>query len=972
MCYEHQQFVESLLSTAESPLKKAKVDAYDTDSDDGVCYPEQVYHQPTGHRTEPLQKSFFTFASRAGASRVCPLKPWDKLEQTTKERKASTARNLIETMLELMVPDNTDEFRQLVEHKFFEMEKWTTGSKKDLDEIMSEISVQYYAAEDKQNRIVILSLVANSVSYSNIETYIPDLTPYMYTKAKKFARRIRDTKLLSSIDKQQPTEKYNHLAVEALVEFITSPTVMIGLPFGIRKVKLSDGTKIEIPDSIRQQTATEIIEMYTKIIKAFDGLHQILDTWKNLQLFEVDTIKMMKSHLFEFAQYLRTDYRLHVKNYSRIADHCANFALSDPENPKLAASCLNGPQKHTHDVKCDRCEKGNTILDKIEAHAKELTNEETQLSALPISNDFDTNFLEKCQEDVLQIGLYRKDILEMKKHMLRAATTNMERQDIIGKLKDNEALITLDFAQKFLPKWHREKQSSYFGKKGISYHISHVAARIGDIYVQHSFVHIYEGSISQDSQVVVLTMAHFLKELKKVGIEKVFLRSDNAGAYHSASTIGSLHWLMAESGVKIGSYSFSEAQNGKSSSDRDANRVKRRVKDYINQGHDVTTSEEFFKALENNPPNGISVYQGSVIVSKEGETKWPGISKLNYFSMEDNGIRARRYGDIGEGILVEKSKLIPVKRTSKFFEAGFTATNIDSKNEREAVLKSLPTKFWYYPKCTKTSTCVKEDESISQEVEEDVSINPIGGLYVCPQNGCSASYLKITNLQNHILRGQHSITPERMTGLDYAMRIFSRKLEDAGDTNICPIVGQAVEKLKETNAEVKLQTGWALPEKQTRTPYGKNVITFLIECFNKGEVEKKPMNPVIVSGMMRVAKNADGSKRFAVHEMKTPAQITSYFSNESAKRKKASSQGSSTSPPATKPGPKHRRSSGSQNAQDAMGKSVEEFEDFIEDQEVHFEAGLNRYMDSAKFWTESDEFMNAIISKKKEIFIGTS
>ncbi|PIC29994.1 hypothetical protein B9Z55_021385 [Caenorhabditis nigoni] len=278
-------------------------------------------------------------------------------------------------------------------------------------------------------------------------------------------------------------ERYNKEAVEAFIGFITSVFC-------------------------DQKRSTQCVDYFIAMgMESFDGLHSILDGWKDLGLLEFDTVKQMKTELYHAAQYLRTDYRLHVKKTSRVADHCAVYALSDPDDLALAESCSNGPDAHAHDVKCDRCERTKAILDVIEEHAKEFLDEKEKDVAHPDADDAD------------------------------------------------------------------------------NYHISHVTACVEkDYFAQHSFVHIYDGSVTQDSRLVVVTIAHFLKELKNVGINKVFLRSDNAGAYHSALTIGSLYWLEEETEMAIGAYTFSESQNGKSSSDRDANRVKRRVMEYVNKG----------------------------------------------------------------------------------------------------------------------------------------------------------------------------------------------------------------------------------------------------------------------------------------------------------------------------------------------------------------------------------------------------
>ena len=114
-------------------------------------------------------------------------------------------------------------------------------------------------------------------------------------------------------------------------------------------------------------------------------------------------------------------------------------------------------------------------------------------------------------------------------------------------LEEGDALITLDWAQKYEPLHAREKQSQYYGKAGFSYHISHAVTKIGGEFKQHTSMHVISKPIKQvspashgrikitlqDATSVFLLLEHFLTELKENGIRRVVVRSDNAGVLHS-------------------------------------------------------------------------------------------------------------------------------------------------------------------------------------------------------------------------------------------------------------------------------------------------------------------------------------------------------------------------------------------------------------------------------------------------------
>lgn len=88
---------------------------------------------------------------------------------------------------------------------------------------------------------------------------------------------------------------------------------------------------------------------------------------------------------------------------------------------------------------------------------------------------------------------------------------------------------------KFLPRKYRESQSDWFGKRGISWHISVVVRRRANQFESQGFVHIIQ-NCTQGSSAVVSIMAHILRTLKSEHpeINQAFFRQDNAGCYHSS------------------------------------------------------------------------------------------------------------------------------------------------------------------------------------------------------------------------------------------------------------------------------------------------------------------------------------------------------------------------------------------------------------------------------------------------------
>uniref|UniRef100_A0A914XN95 Uncharacterized protein n=1 Tax=Plectus sambesii TaxID=2011161 RepID=A0A914XN95_9BILA len=226
------------------------------------------------------------------------------------------------------------------------------------------------------------------------------------------------------------------------------------------------------------------------------------------------------------------------------------------------------------------------------------------------------------------VNASEKDGLEVTPNVDYAGTASLD-QPIAG-----YSGLTLDWAMKWLPKKARETQKDFFGKKGISWHITHVLRRDPQDgkFKQRTLVHITDQDL-QDADAVVAILKHVLEDLKLFGVKSIFLRSDNAGFKHSIKTLGTLQKISKETDVFISRYTFSESQAGKSSCDRMAAVVKRKLRDYIDQGKDVTTGFEFIKAMDSETQvNGMKFLFGQIENSGSGrKTKKPSIPK-NYLS----------------------------------------------------------------------------------------------------------------------------------------------------------------------------------------------------------------------------------------------------------------------------------------------------------------------------------------------------
>jgi len=162
--------------------------------------------------------------------------------------------------------------------------------------------------------------------------------------------------------------------------------------------------------------------------------------------------------MIDCRQYLITDYKIHVKKNSRVADHCAQHSLSEPLNENLQQLCSqnNDNERHLHDQLCENCENCKSFLSDLGDTVQAMIDTEM---AREIKN---VNQLRKLEESLLEIVESEKKIMELKKHIVRSFWSEMQRRKIIENLNPSTALLTLDWAQKILPQRHLESQKASF------------------------------------------------------------------------------------------------------------------------------------------------------------------------------------------------------------------------------------------------------------------------------------------------------------------------------------------------------------------------------------------------------------------------------------------------------------------------------------------------------------------------------
>ena len=365
----------------------------------------------------------------------------------------------------------------------------------------------------------------------------------------------------------------NRAKVDHFIEFSNRPYFYQDVSYGTRVLKLESGERITMPNVIRTVTKSTLISEYQKHCRetefsplsratlfrildveeasqrkslhgldntaadgssAFDSIENILNSLQQASNEKISWYEETRKSLRASKKYLKTDFRVHCKETESLCpDHCRKYALSDSENKELQELC-----NHQHTVVCDQCQRLTQVLIDIER-------------VIHTCQEFYGN---DQKEDILHdFGLAKNTILAWKAHILRSENQECGKQAVLETLDDSSMLVVLDWAMKFLQMRYRDKQSDWFGKRGLSWHVSSVIHRDKSAtYTIKSYVHHFD-SCTQDWYTVVSILEDLFKTLKRDQpvVEKAFLRSDEAGCYHNSELIAAVQDIGKREGIKL-------------------------------------------------------------------------------------------------------------------------------------------------------------------------------------------------------------------------------------------------------------------------------------------------------------------------------------------------------------------------------------------------------------------------------------
>ena len=439
----------------------------------------------------------------------------------------------------------------------------------------------YKQVPSKTLKTQILSIYALRFTVSELKEMhatFEKLSDRQIKKARSHAKRVGAGFLVEKVP-------YHRVCIDAtklehFLTFVDQPYFYQDVSFGTRKVRLESGQEMIMPNVVRTVGRSTMIKQYQqrcseeefeplsratlyRILKVreasqrkplqglddtaargaegFDILVNVVDELERCGASH-EWCEGSRNHLRDSRRYLKTSYRAHCRDDcdNQCADHCRSYALSNAPNKELDSPCT-----HFHTWQCDECDLLTSTLGHILAKIRE--SDEVQF--------YSQDQLEDTFYDANQA---KKMVLQWKAHILRVENQDRGKTSAVNSLQQDTVFIVLDWAMKFTQLKYREKQSEWFGKQGMNWHVSCVLSKptdsTGKLEVK-SYVHLFN-SCAQESPTVYAIIIHLLKKVKAVSphVTKAFLRSDGAGCYHSNNLIASLQQSLSHTGIKVMRY----------------------------------------------------------------------------------------------------------------------------------------------------------------------------------------------------------------------------------------------------------------------------------------------------------------------------------------------------------------------------------------------------------------------------------
>ena len=179
---------------------------------------------------------------------------WDIVADRTKRYYTKKARDVVSAALEEIAPNDAGKLWNSIANATYLNEENPDVM------LLDALAECYNSASHWSTRRQILSIMADKVSFKTLQRWIPGLTRYRFNIARhhQFLHG-RGSPVLTSCSARMyvSTKQLDHF-----LDFITSGHIIQDLPFGTRKLTLSNKEEIHVPNVVRIVIPERIIQQY--------------------------------------------------------------------------------------------------------------------------------------------------------------------------------------------------------------------------------------------------------------------------------------------------------------------------------------------------------------------------------------------------------------------------------------------------------------------------------------------------------------------------------------------------------------------------------------------------------------------------------------------------------------------------------------------------------------------------------------
>lgn len=657
-------------------------------------------------------------------------------------------------------------------------------------------------------------------------------------KAEHFLDFLFDTGLLQDVAYGTTTLKYDsgdkQTVAHSVLTALKNHVVYAYMKYcdDVSFAHLSRSTLLKIISAIKpsQRRALGGLDNTTANgLEAVDGLITVIKDDRN----DFQNVKLLCDKLQSGKRYIKVGFKVHCVE-SPCATHCCTFALSDADED-LRREC-----DHEHAMTCVECNEIVETLDKILSEANRIDNDEL----------------------LYDVKRYIDSVLEWIRHSLRGVQQDKAKHAGFEICReDNEYAFWLrDWAQKVLPLSFREKQSDYFGKKGMSLHIDVFFQKenSGNLCKLVYFTVIFR--CDQDMLSTLNVADHVLNQYRKDNpkVKKLLTKSDNAGCYAAASTFEAEYRICKKYGIELVRHDFNEPQCGKDQADRESAVARKLMRAYVDAGNDLLDASDVKSAIEyqGGVPNAkVSVIEIDKSRTEVTNVKIPNSQSIHSVRFYNDHMVVWNYYGIGPG-----------KRVGYYDNDFSIVPAVTVLEPFEQAVKSQD---------SMTASKTRADRVYCDKV-------------FCIEPGCTDSFSTALELAEHIGHGKHnSIISESLTSMDKVRITYGQRISTSAMAHACIAESSySFNPDMSTHAEYVSSQGWALKPKRKVRRLNVRQKDFVLGCFLDGERTGKKTTPEKVAALMRTKEDQEGTKMFTTDEYLTREQILSQFSQMAAKKKR--------------------------------------------------------------------------------------